>query len=78
MKRGWRAVQSGVMREPLKLDTPLVKLTLERLIAVGPLSPKIARSARELADLIEAVETGLLMESGVYEIVDYDALSDAA
>ena len=47
------------------------RITLAQLIALGPLNPTVARTAEELAELIDAVECGLLMESGVYEISDY-------
>ena len=50
---------------------PCPRLTLESLVALGPISPRVAKTARELEELIEAVEVGLLMESGVYEIVAF-------
>jgi hypothetical protein len=53
--------------------TPQPSLTLEALIALGPISPRVAKNAQDLAELIEAVEVGLLMESGVYEIMDFAA-----
>jgi hypothetical protein len=48
------------------------------LIALGPLSPRVAPSARDLAELVDALASGLLMESGVYELSESDILAMAA
>ena len=67
-----------VMRKGRLTAAPVSQLTLQSLIALGPLSPNEATSARELAALIDAVELGLLMESGIYELTEADILGLAA
>ena len=66
------------MTNPRLTETPCPQLTLEALIALGPLSLRVAPTARDLAELIDAIESGLLMESGVYELGALDLLPIAA
>ena len=69
---------TSAMRQIRPTATPCPSLTLESLIALGPLSKRDAPTARELAELVDALESGLLMESGIYELTEADLIAIAA
>jgi hypothetical protein len=45
--------------------------SLHSLIAVGPLPPSVAPTAQALLDLVEDLQSEVLWETGIYEIVDF-------
>lgn len=49
-------------------------VTLQSLIAVGPLPPSVAPDATSLLDLLVDLESDVLWESGIYEVADLRAL----
>lgn len=49
--------------------------TLQSLIAVGPLPPSVAPDASTLLCLVRDLQSDVLWESGVYEIIDVRRLA---